>query len=99
MNMKLLQEIKHNLWQKVIHKSKDWIFDKTFALVAKLESIHILLAYATYHGFKFFQMEVRSAFLNGPIKEKVYVEQPPNFKSEEYLNHIYKLYKALYGLK
>jgi hypothetical protein len=74
-------------------------FDKTFALVARLESIRILLAYATHHGFKLCQMDVKSAFLNGPIKEEVYVEQPPGFKSEEYPNQVYKLRKALYGLK
>jgi hypothetical protein len=72
---------------------------KTFAPVARLESIHILLAYATHHGFKFYQMDIKSAFLNGPIKEEVYVEQLPNFKSEEYPNHVYKLHKAFYGLK
>jgi hypothetical protein len=44
-------------------------------------------------------MDVKSTFLNGPIKEEVYVEQPPGFKSEEYSNHVYKLYKMLYGRK
>jgi hypothetical protein len=51
-------------------------FEETFAPVARLESIQILLAYAAYHTFKLFQMDVKSAFLNGPIKEEVYVEQP-----------------------
>jgi hypothetical protein len=74
-------------------------FDETYAPVARLESIRILLAYATYHGFKFYQMDVTSAFLNGPIKEDVYVEQPPGFEDSEYPNHVYKLSKALYGLK
>jgi hypothetical protein len=74
-------------------------FDETFAPVARLESIHILLAYATHHDFKFYQMDVKSAFLNRPIKEEVYVEQPPGFEDEEYPNHVYKLHKALYGLK
>jgi hypothetical protein len=54
-------------------------FDETFAPVARLESISILLSYATHHGFKLFQMDVKSAFLNGPIKEEVYVEQPSGF--------------------
>jgi hypothetical protein len=74
-------------------------FDETFAPVARLESIRMLLAYATHHGFKLYQMDIKSAFLNGPIKEEVYAEQPPGFKSEGYPNHIYKLHNALYGLK
>jgi hypothetical protein len=74
-------------------------FDETYALVARLESIRVLLAYATYHGFKLYQMDVKSAFLNGPIKEEVYVEQPPGFEDSEYPNHVYKISKALYGLK
>jgi hypothetical protein len=49
---------------------------ETYAPVARLESIHILLAYATYHGFKLYQMDVKSAFLNRPIKEEVYVDLP-----------------------
>jgi hypothetical protein len=51
-------------------------FEETFAPVARLESIRILLAYAAHHSFKLFEMDVKSAFLNGPIKEEVYVEQP-----------------------
>jgi hypothetical protein len=71
-------------------------FDETYAPVARLESIHILLAYATYHSFKLYQMVVKSAFLN---KEEVYVEQPHGFEDSEYPNHVHKLSKALYGLK
>jgi hypothetical protein len=74
-------------------------FDETYAPVARLESIRILLAYATYHGFKLYQMDVKNAFLNGPIKGEVYVEQPPGLKDSEYPSHVYKLSKALYGLK
>jgi hypothetical protein len=74
-------------------------FDKTFAHVARLESIHILLAYATHHGFKLYQIDVKSAFLNGLIKEKVYVKKSPSFESEEYTNHVYKLQKMLHGIK
>jgi transposase InsO family protein len=74
-------------------------FEETFAPVARLESIHILLAYAAHHSFKLFQMDVKSAFLNGPIKEEVYVEQPPGFEDDRYPDHVYKLSKALYGLK
>jgi hypothetical protein len=74
-------------------------FGETYAPVARLKSINILLAYATYHDFKLYQMDVKSAFLNGPIKEEVYVEQPPVFEDNEYPTHVYKLSKALYGLK
>jgi hypothetical protein len=74
-------------------------FDEIFAPIARLESIHMLLAYATHHGFKLYQMNVKSALLNGLIKEKVYVEQPPDFESKEYPNHVYKLHKVLYELK
>jgi hypothetical protein len=74
-------------------------FEETFAPVARLESILILLAYAAHHSFMLFQMDVKSAFLNGPIKEEVYVEQPPGFEDDRYPDHVYKLFKALYGLK
>jgi hypothetical protein len=74
-------------------------FDETFALIARLESIRILFAYVTHHDFKLYQIDIKSAFLNGPIKEEVYVEQPPGFECEEYPNHVYKVHKALYGLK
>jgi hypothetical protein len=74
-------------------------FDETYAPIARLESIRILLACGTYHGFKLYQMDVKSAFLNGPNKEEVYVEQPPRFEDSKYPNHVYKLSKALYGLK
>jgi hypothetical protein len=74
-------------------------FDETYALLARFESIRILLAYATYHGFKLYQIDMKSAFLNGPIKEEVYVGQPSGFEYSEYPSHVYKLSKALYGLK
>jgi hypothetical protein len=65
-------------------------FEETFAPVARLESIQILLAYATHHSFKLYKMDVKSAFLNGPIKEEVYVEQPPGFEDDRYPDHVYK---------
>jgi hypothetical protein len=74
-------------------------FNETFAPVARLESIHMLLANATHHGFKLYQMDVKSTFLNGPIKEDVYVEQSPDFECKGYPNHVYKLYKAFYWIK
>jgi hypothetical protein len=90
---------KARLVAKGYSRVKGLDFVETYAPVATLESIRILFAYATYHGFKLYQMDVKSAFLNGPIKEEVYVEQPPDFEDSEYPNHVYKLSKALYGLK
>jgi hypothetical protein len=74
-------------------------FGETYAPVARLESICILLAYTTHHNFKLQQMDIKSAFLNGPLKEEVYVKQPPGFEDLNFPNHVYKLHKALYGLK
>jgi hypothetical protein len=74
-------------------------FEETFAPVARLESIRILLAYVAHYSFKLFQMDVKSTFLNGPIKGEVYVEQTPGFEDDRYPDHVYKLSKALYGLK
>jgi hypothetical protein len=74
-------------------------FDETFAPVARLEAIQILLSYAISHNIKLYQMDVKSAFLNGKISELVYVEQPPGFEDSKKPNHVYKLSNALYGLK
>ncbi|GJR98387.1 retrovirus-related pol polyprotein from transposon TNT 1-94 [Tanacetum coccineum] len=74
-------------------------YDKTYAPVAKLESIRILLAYACALDLKLFQMDVKSAFLNGFINKEVYVAQPPGSIDFEKSDHVYKLNKALYGLK
>ncbi|GKA57712.1 copia protein [Tanacetum coccineum] len=74
-------------------------FNVTYAPVARLESIRILIAYAYAHDFKLFQMDVKSAFLNGFINEEFYVSQPPGFVNFEKHNCVFKLKKALYGLK
>ncbi|CAL9078717.1 unnamed protein product, partial [Musa textilis] len=74
-------------------------YEETFAPVARLEAIRMLLAYASSKDFKLFQMDVKSAFLNGFISEEVYVEQPPRFENSLFPNHVFKLTKALYGLK
>jgi hypothetical protein len=74
-------------------------FEETFASIARIDLIHILLTYATQHDFKLYQMDVKNTFLNGSIKEEVYVEQPPSFEDQEYPNHVYKLHKSLHGLK
>ncbi|GJV24741.1 retrovirus-related pol polyprotein from transposon TNT 1-94 [Tanacetum coccineum] len=74
-------------------------YDETFAQVARLKAIRIFLAFAAYMNFIVYQMDVKSAFLNGKLKEKVYVKQPPGFESNEFPNHVCKLDKAIYGLK
>nr|GEY90289.1 retrovirus-related Pol polyprotein from transposon TNT 1-94 [Tanacetum cinerariifolium] len=74
-------------------------YDKTDAPVARLESIRILLAYACALDFKLFQMDLKSAFLNGFINEEVYVAQSLGFIDFAKPNYVYRLNKALYGLK
>jgi hypothetical protein len=74
-------------------------FDETFAPVARLESIRILLSIACHLGFKLYQIDIKSAFLNGILQEEVYVEQPKGFQDPHHPDHVYKLKKALYGLK
>ena len=74
-------------------------FDETFAPVARLEAIRIFLAYAAHANFKVYQMDVKSAFLNGELEEEVYVQQPPGFEDADFPDFVYRLFKALYGLK
>ncbi|KAK0605240.1 hypothetical protein LWI29_024494 [Acer saccharum] len=74
-------------------------FDETFAPVARLESIRLLLSITCIKKFNLFQMDVKSAFLNGYFQEEVYVEQPKGFVDPHSPNHVFKLKKALYGLK
>ena len=66
--------------------------------VARLEAIRMLLAFACFKDFILYQMDVKSVFLNGFINEEVYVEQPPDFQSFNFPNHVFKLKNALYGL-
>nr|GEU51086.1 putative reverse transcriptase domain-containing protein [Tanacetum cinerariifolium] len=74
-------------------------YDETFAPVARIEAIRLFLAYAAHKDFTVFQMDVKTAFLNGILKEEVYVAQPLSFVSKQYPDHVYALDKALYGLK
>ena len=67
--------------------------------MARLEAVRLLLVFSCMSGFKLFQMDVKSAFLNGFINEEVYVSQPADFEDHQHLNHVYKLKKVLYGLK
>ncbi|GJR12945.1 retrovirus-related pol polyprotein from transposon TNT 1-94 [Tanacetum coccineum] len=74
-------------------------FEDSFAPVARLEAVRIFVAYAAHKNFPIFQMDVKTAFLNGPLKEEVFVRQPDGFVDPEFPNHVYRLKKALYGLK
>ncbi|GJZ23300.1 retrovirus-related pol polyprotein from transposon TNT 1-94 [Tanacetum coccineum] len=74
-------------------------FEESFALVARLEAIRIFLAFAAHINMVVYQMDVKTAFLNGNLRKEVYVSQPDGFVDPYNPNHVYKLKKALYGLK
>ncbi|GJV05419.1 integrase, catalytic region, zinc finger, CCHC-type containing protein [Tanacetum coccineum] len=74
-------------------------FEESFPLVIRIEAICIFVANAANKNMPIFQMDVKTAFLNGELKEEVYVSQPEGFVDQEYPLHVYKLKKALYGLK
>ncbi|GJS92951.1 putative ribonuclease H-like domain-containing protein [Tanacetum coccineum] len=73
-------------------------YDDVFALVARIEAIRLFLAYSSFMGFIVYQIDVKSAFLYGTIKEEVYVCQPPGFEDPQFPDKVYKVEKALYGL-
>nr|GEW49557.1 retrovirus-related Pol polyprotein from transposon TNT 1-94 [Tanacetum cinerariifolium] len=74
-------------------------FEESFAPVARLEAVQIFIAYATHKSFPIYQMDVKTEFLNGPLKEEVYVAQPDGFVDPDHQEKVYRLKKALYGLK
>jgi len=74
-------------------------YTETFAPVARLEAIRLLLSHVINHGIILYQMDVKSVFLNGVIEEEVYVKKPPGFEDLKHPDHVYKLKKSLYGLK
>ncbi|GJR42609.1 retrovirus-related pol polyprotein from transposon TNT 1-94 [Tanacetum coccineum] len=74
-------------------------FEESFAPVARLEAVRIFVAYAAHKSFPIYQMDVKTAFLNGPLKEEVYVAQPEGFVDPDHPEKVYLLRKALYGLK
>nr|GFC22047.1 retrovirus-related Pol polyprotein from transposon TNT 1-94 [Tanacetum cinerariifolium] len=73
--------------------------DKVMVITLKLEAIRIFLAYAAHKNMVVYQMDVKTAFLNGNLREDVYVSQPDGFVDPDNPNHVYNLKKALYGLK
>ncbi|GJW07775.1 retrovirus-related pol polyprotein from transposon TNT 1-94 [Tanacetum coccineum] len=74
-------------------------FEESFALVVRLEAIRIFLAFAAHMNMVVYQMDVKTVFLNGNLREEVYVSYPDGFVDPDNPNHAYKLKKALYGLK
>nr|GEZ47200.1 hypothetical protein [Tanacetum cinerariifolium] len=74
-------------------------FEESFAPVARLEAVRLFTAYAAHKSFTIYQMDVKTAFLYGPLKEEVYVSQPDGFVDPYHPDHVYRLKKALYGLK
>nr|GEU43624.1 retrovirus-related Pol polyprotein from transposon TNT 1-94 [Tanacetum cinerariifolium] len=80
-----------------VHQSID--YDVPFAPVARIEAIRLFLGYATHKDFIVFQMDVKTMFFNGILKEEVYIGQPLVFVNKQYPDHVYALDKALYGLK
>nr|GEX18812.1 hypothetical protein [Tanacetum cinerariifolium] len=74
-------------------------FEELFALVARLDAIRIFLAYASHMNMIVYKMDIKKTFLNGIMRENFYVNQPNGFVDQDNLNHVYKLKKALYGLK
>ncbi|GJR23857.1 retrovirus-related pol polyprotein from transposon TNT 1-94 [Tanacetum coccineum] len=74
-------------------------FEESFAPVARLEAVWMFIANVAHTNITIFQMDVKTTFLNGPLKEEVYVSQPEGFIDPEFPDYVYRLKKALYGLK
>ncbi|GJQ98573.1 putative ribonuclease H-like domain-containing protein [Tanacetum coccineum] len=85
------------LWKNKREEGID--FEESFAPVACLEAVRMFVAFAAHKNITIFQMDVKTDFLNGPLKEEVYVSQPEGFIDPEFPNHVYNLKKALYDLK
>ncbi|GKB69309.1 retrovirus-related pol polyprotein from transposon TNT 1-94 [Tanacetum coccineum] len=84
---------------EVILQEEGIDFEESFALVARLEAIRIFIAFVAHTNMIVYQMDMKTAFLNGILREEVYISQPDGFVDPEDPNHVYKLKKALYGLK
>ena len=90
---------KARLVDQGFNKEEGIDYEETFTPIDRLEVIRMLLAFSCFKDFVLYQMDVKSAFLNSFINEEVYVEQPPDFQSFNFPNHVFKLKKTLYGLK
>ncbi|GJR23111.1 retrovirus-related pol polyprotein from transposon TNT 1-94 [Tanacetum coccineum] len=91
--------IKSRLVTKGYSRQEGIDFEDSFAPVARLEAVRMFVAYAAHKNFTIYQMDVKAAFLYGPLKEEVFVSQPDGFVDPDFPNHVYHLKKALYGLK
>nr|GFD03750.1 retrotransposon protein, putative, Ty1-copia subclass [Tanacetum cinerariifolium] len=74
-------------------------YEETFSHVAGIRAIRILIAIATYYDYKIWQMDVKTAFLNGRLDEDIYMEQPEGYVDPKYPNRVCKLQRSIYGLK
>ncbi|GJX50660.1 retrovirus-related pol polyprotein from transposon TNT 1-94 [Tanacetum coccineum] len=95
-----MQDELHQFERRDGYKKEEGIdFEESFAPVACLEVVRIFIAFAAHKSNTIFQMDVKTSFLNGSLKEEVYVSQPNGFVNPDFLDHVYRLKKALYGLK
>ncbi|GJZ59420.1 retrovirus-related pol polyprotein from transposon TNT 1-94 [Tanacetum coccineum] len=90
---------KARLVARAYRQEEEIDFEESFAPVARLEAIRIFLAFAAHMNMVVYQMDIKTAFLNGNLREEVYVSQPDGFVDPDNPNHVHKLKKALYGLK
>ncbi|GKA91291.1 gag-pol polyprotein [Tanacetum coccineum] len=103
--IKAMQEELHQfdrlqVWELIDKPFEEGIdFEESFAPVARLEAVRIFIAHAAHKSFLISQMDVKTAFLNGPLKEEVYVAQLDRFVDPDHPKKVYRLRKALYGLK
>nr|GFB70183.1 copia protein [Tanacetum cinerariifolium] len=95
-----LKDLKFRNWCRVQITQKEGIdFEESFTPVARIKTIYIFIANAAHKNMTIYQMDVKTAFLNGELKEEVYISQPEGFVDQVNPSHVYKLKKALYGLK
>ena len=94
-----IDKFKARLVAKGYAQQEGIYYEDTFALVAKLNTIRVLIALATKHNWNIHQLDVKFSFLNGDLKEEVYLVQPEGFVKQGQEHLVYRLRKALYGLK
>ena len=93
------QQIQARLVVKGYKQKEGEDFREIFALVSRLDTVWLIISLAAQKNWKIYQMDVKSAFLNGYLEEEIFIDQPPGFVKEGEEHKVYKLRKALYGLK